>query len=109
MSWDRSWAFEKKKVVTEDVTAAATKILESYENISLEVEEEATDCITCFFSVVEEGSEEPAVIEISIYHMGGKRYVLSLEGDASDNASQELADTIAEELADVFDAEPLED
>ena len=109
MSWDRSWAFETKKLTKEDVKMAAEKVLREYDDINLEIEEEASDCITCFFSVMEQGNNEAAIIEISIYHMGGKRYILSLEADASDNAHQELAGDLAEDLSIVFDADPLEE
>ena len=49
------------------------------------------------------------MVEISIYHMGGKSYVLSLEGDASDNATHALSSPLAEDLAEAFGAEPLEE
>ena len=109
MSWDRSWAFESKNLKKEDIRIAAEQVLREYEAITLEVDEEASDCTTCFFSLMKTENSEPPIIELSIYHMGGRRYILSLEGDASDNATQDLAQDLAEELAVVFEAEPLEE
>ena len=107
MSWDRSWAFEKKNVVVSDVEEQALSILKEYNDITVVVEQEAPDCITCFFTVP--SGEETQTVEISVYHMGGKSYVVSLEADASDNANQALADTLAEDLAEAFGGEPLEE
>ena len=109
MSWDRSWAFERKSVVISDVQTQAASILEGYNSITVVVEQEDHDCITCFFTVPVEGSETGHVVEISIYHMGGKSYVVSLEADASDNADQALADALAEDFAEAFGGEPLEE
>ena len=109
MSWDRSWTFAHKALSIEDVEEHTTKILAKYNKISVVIEKEANDCITCFFSISKEETEETDVIEISFYHMGGKNYVISLEGGSSDNAKQPLADNIAEDLAESFDAEPLEE
>ena len=58
---------------------------------------------------MKEAGKESAIIELSIYHMGGRRYILSLEADASDNSNQDLAEDLAEDLAVVFDASPLEE
>ena len=107
MSWDRSWAFEKKNVLPSDVEEHAQSILKEYSDISVLVEQEAADCITCFFTVP--SGENAHTVEISIYHMGGKSYVVSLEADAADNANQALADMLAEDLAEAFGGEPLEE
>ena len=109
MSWDRSWTFAHKALSIEDVEKHATKILAEYNKISVVIEKEANDCITCFFSILKEDTEKSDVIEISFYHMGGKNYVISLEGDSSDNATQPLSDHLAEDLAESFEAEPLEE
>ena len=109
MSWDRSWNFGQKTLSIEDVRGQTKKMLTEYNEISVSIEQEADDCITCFFSVPVDGTEEASVVEISIYHMGGKSYILSLEGDASDNAKQVLANSLAEDLAAAFGAEPLEE
>jgi hypothetical protein len=109
MAWDRSWNFGQKTLSIEDVRIQTTKILADRSGVSLVIEQEAEDCITCFFSIPVEGAKEASVVEVSIYHMGGKSYVLSLEGDASDNSSQALADSLAEDLAEAFGAEPLEE
>ena len=107
MSWDRSWAFEKKQLSISSVEEYAQSILKEYNGITVVVEQEASDCITCFFTVPsDEGSQ---TIEISVYHMGGKSYVVSLEADASDNADQSLSDALAEDLAETFGGEPLEE
>ena len=91
MSWDRSWAFEKKNVVVSDVEEQALSILKEYNDITVP------------------SGEETQTVEISVYHMGGKSYVVSLEADAADNANQALADTLAEDLAEAFGGEPLEE
>ncbi|MAA77767.1 MAG: hypothetical protein CL916_00790 [Deltaproteobacteria bacterium] len=107
MSWDRSWAFEKKSVLISDVEENARSILKEYNDITVVVEQEASDCITCFFTVP--SGAEAHTVEISVYHMGGKSYVVSLEADAADNENQALADTLAEDLAEAFGGEPLEE
>jgi len=109
MSWDRSWNFEQKSLSIEDVQEHTTKILADRNEISVVIEKEANDCITCFFSIPKEGTEETDVIEISFYHMGGKSYVISLEGGAANNSTQPLSDSLAEDLAESFGAEPLEE
>lgn len=107
MSFDRSWAFEKTNLTVAFIQEQVDKVLTSHQGISCEIEEEASDCITCFFSC--EIEAETKSIEISFYHMEGKRYVLSLEADAADNNGLEIADVLAEDLAQLFDAEPLEE
>lgn len=107
MSFDRSWMFEQANLTVEIIQSQVQKVLASYSDITCDIEQEASDCITCFFRVSSE--LETKNVEISFYHMDGKRYVLSLEADAADNHGFEIADILAEDLAVLFDAEPLEE
>ena len=108
MSWDRSWIFEKSNFTVEVFRTYVEKLLASLEDIRFEIEQEASDCITCFFSI-HQNEETTKTVEISVYHMEGKRHVLSLEADASDNAELEIADRLVEDLADLLDGDPLEE
>ena len=110
MTWDRSWNFRKKSFTIQHVKQAAEQVIDQYQGVLVRVEKEAEDCITCFFSIPSlTPNNEPKVIEISIYHMGKNTYILSLETDASDNRTSEDADQLAEDLAAVFSALPLEE
>ena len=110
MSWDRTWGFKKRKLKPGDIQPAATRVSEAYEGVDVTVEKETEDCITCFFSVpAEPDSAEPLCVEISIYNMGSAGHVISLEADAADNsANWDDASQLAEDLADVLEAQALE-
>lgn len=106
MSWDRTWQMRRRRLRAADVQPIAAQIAQDYRGVQVDVEEEATDCITCFFSIPTE--EGPVTVEISAYEMGSGTYILSLEGDASDNGEHwEEASQLAEDLADALDAQPL--
>lgn len=110
MSWDRTWGFKKRGLKLDDVAQAATQIAQNYAEVGVTVEKESDDCITCFFtSPIEEGSEQTHTLEVSIYDMGSHGHVISLEADAADNDSAwDDASQLTEDLADAFEANPLE-
>ena len=110
MTWNRSWSFRKKSFTIQHVKQAAEQVVLQYQGLQVRIEKEAEDCITCFFSVPSGTPDHEAkVIEISIYHMGKNTHVLSLETDAADNRNSEDADQLAEDLAGLFSALPLEE
>ena len=110
MSWDRSWTFRSKTLNISSVRQKADGIVAEYVGLRAELEQEADDCITVFFTVPSQDEGEAAkVIEISIYGMGSRNYIISLEADASDNRLSEDADQLAEDLAAAFEAVSLEE
>ena len=110
MGWDRSWSFNQKNLSLNQTKRLVETIAAGYVGVTVVVEKEAEDCLSCFFSVpTEENQENTNTIEISIYTMGKNTYVLSLEADASDNRMSEDADQLAEDMAEAFHAIPLED
>ena len=111
MGWDRSWGFGDKGLTLVRVREAAENIAASYVGVSVRVEKEADDCISCFFSVPESQEEDTSykTVELSIYTMSKNQYVLSLEADAADNKLSEDADQLAEDMAACFEALSLEE
>ena len=109
MSWDRSWAFSEKSLSTRRITQKASEVAALYVGVTVTVEKEADDCTTIFFLVPEQQQEPAKTIEISIYHMGKNNHIISLEADAADNKLSEDADQLAEDIAETFHAEALEE
>ena len=114
MSWDRSWHCHKKGLTFQDFSTAVATVAAEYQGVTTRIEKESNDCWTAFFMVpttAPEHPDEPPEIhtyEISLYEMGRDGFVLSLEVDASDNRLSEEADQLAEDLAEVLDAESLD-
>ena len=110
MGWDRTWGFKKRKLKLTDIQQAATTVAGGYAGVAVTVEKESEDCITCFFSVPKEaGLAEQYRLEISIYNMGSDGHVLSLEADAEDNSTTwDDASQLAEDLAEMLEAQPLD-
>ena len=108
MAWDRTWRCRNKNLGFIGFTKAVQVVVESYKGIDSNVEKEADDCWTCFFTVPSEDSDVSNTYEISLYNMGKDGFVLSLEADASDNRLSDEADQLAEDLASALDATPLE-
>ena len=107
MSWDRTWQVRAHKMRVADLKPIADQVAQDYQGVSVDVEEEESDCITFFFAVPTE--EDMVTLEVSLYDMGSGNWILSLEGDASDNGEHwEEASQLAEDLADALDAQPLE-
>ena len=103
MSWDLVWRTAWRRLEADRIRSAAEAVAKGFEGVTVEVEVEEKDCITCFFSVPDEGG--PRLVEISFYDLGGDGRVLSLEIDASDNqAIWEDASELAEQLADAVGA-----
>ncbi|MEC7984291.1 MAG: hypothetical protein VX278_03950 [Myxococcota bacterium] len=111
MGWDRSWGFTHKKLTVKTIEEKASAIAQSYVGVSVSVEKEAEDCISCFFSVPISQEEDTAyqTIEISIYTMSKNQYAISLEADASDNRLSEDADQLAEDMATALEATSLDE
>ena len=110
MSWDRSWTFKSKTLNQSLVRQREDGIVAEYVGLTAEVEQEADDCITVFFTVPsQDDGGEAKVIEISIYGMGSRSHIISLEANASDNRMSEDADQLAEDLAAAFEAVSLEE
>ena len=99
---DRVWKLPQKRIAEEDCRRAASDIASGYQGIRLEVESEAPDCLSFFFTLPTSEEERPGsiAVEISIYDTGGT-VVLSLEPDAADNnAYWDQASQLAEDIAD---------
>lgn len=81
-----------------------------YDGVSVVVEKEDPEFITLFFAVPwEEGEDETAEIEITVYNLQRDGLVMSLEADAADNhGAWEDGAQIAEDLADKLEATPLD-
>ena len=109
MSWDQTWRLRSKKVKMPALKEAAEGIAGNYQGVEVEVEAEADDCITFFFSAPTDEEEVYATLEVSLYAMGDGTHILSLEGDASDNSGYwDDASQLAEDLAESLGAQPLE-
>ena len=110
MSWDQTWRLRAKRLRASDLQPHAEAVARDYEGVQAEVEAEADDCITVFFSVpTPEPDDPPATIEVSLYAMGDGTHIVSLEGDASDNHDHwDDASQLAEDLAAALGAQSLE-
>ena len=103
---DRTWRVPWKKLDRARLEEAARAVAGGYEGVSVTVETEGDDCLTCFFSVP---GEEGGTVELSVYDLDADGFVLSLELDASDNVEVgEDAHVLAEDLADELEARPLD-
>lgn len=109
MSWDQTWRLRSKKISLAAMKEAAAGVAQNYEGVEVEVEAEADDCITFFFTAPTDEEEVYATLEVSLYEMGDGTHILSLEGDASDNHGYwDDASQLAEDLAEALGAQPLE-
>ena len=103
---DRTWRVPWKKLERARLEEAARAVAGGYEGVSVVVETEGEDCLTCFFSVP---GEEGGTVELSVYDLDADGFVLSLELDASDNVEVgEDAHVLAEDLAHELEARPLD-
>lgn len=110
MSWDQTWRLRAKRLKASELQPRAEAVARDYAGVTVEVETEADDCITIFFSVpTAEPDDPPATLEVSIYAMGDGTHIVSLEGDAADNHDYwDDAAQLAEDLAAALGAQPLE-
>ena len=98
-TWQLNWKWLDKIKVTEALTELAAVV----EGLSFEVEVEDRECISAFLKV--QGIE----IELSFYDLEGDGRVLSLEPEWADNRENwDAAMELAEELADLLQAEHLD-
>ena len=108
---DRNWKIPGKSIDESGLRAIGQQVAGQYEGVSVRVDKEDTDFLTFFFSVPwEMGVEDDhATIEITLYALGRDGLVLSLEADAADNqAAQDDADQLAEDLVGQLKGEPLD-
>lgn len=110
MSWERLWRLPGKRLDAAAIRTAAAQVAAAYAGVAVEVEWEEDDTISCFFEVPREDEEdEPWEVELSVYDLGRDGFVLSLEGEAADNdAAFDDASQLAEDLAELLEAAPLE-
>jgi hypothetical protein len=103
---DRTWRVPWKKLELHTLEQAAREVAAGYEGVTVTVEAEGDDCLTCSFSVP---GEEGGTVELSVYDLETDGFVLSLELDASDNVEVgEDTHVLAEDLADALEARPLD-
>ena len=108
---DRNWKIPGKSLDEAHLRRVGEQVAAPYEGVSVQVDKEDTDFVTFFFSVPWEEDEEAghANVEITLYALGKDGLVLSLEADAADNdAAQEDADQLAEDLVGELQGEPLD-
>jgi len=108
---DRTWKLEAKKLDEAKLRAAGETVAKAYEGVSVRVEKEDPEFITFFFDVPwdEDPDMGTAAVEITVYALGRDGLILSLEADAADNeAAQDDADQLAEDLATELRAEPVD-
>ncbi len=105
---DLVWSIPGRSLDLLKIREEGERIATSYEGLSVEVEQEDTDCISLFY-VVPQGERGDAEIEISIYDLGRDGLVLSLEPDAADNeGAWEDAAQLAEDLSEALGGRPLD-
>ena len=105
---DLVWSIPGRSLNLASLRDAGERIAAAYEGLSVEVEQEAADCISLFFDVPDEEGGH-AQVEISAYDLGRDGLVLSLEPDDGDNEmAWEDAAQLADELAEMLDARPLD-
>ena len=116
MSWERVWKLPGKRLDLPAIRGVAEQVAQAYAGVRVAVDWEDDDTVTCFFLVPEEGSQDLVdtvpddhQVEISFYDLGSDGVVLSLEGEASDNdAAYDDACQLAEDMAELLDAMPIE-
>jgi|TARA_B100000530_G_scaffold284894_1_gene199335 hypothetical protein len=105
---DLVWSIPGRSLDLLKIREEGVRIATSYEGLSVEVEQEDTDCISLFY-VVPQGERGDAEVEISIYDLGRDGLVLSLEPDAADNeGAWEDAAQLAEDLSEALGGRPLD-
>lgn len=107
---DLHWRLRSKQLDLNKLREAGEAVAACYDGVSVIVEKEDPEFITFFFAVPwEQGDDETAEIEITVYNLQRDGLVMSLEGDAGDNnEAWEDGAQIAEDLADQLEAKPLD-
>jgi hypothetical protein len=104
---DLVWRIPGKSLKLATLREAGVTTASNYEGVTLEVDQEDSDCVSFFFSVPTEDGD-PSEVEVSVYDLKGDGLVLSLEADAADNdAIWDEASQIAEDLSDSLGGSPL--
>ena len=92
-----------------ELKLAAQSVAAMFEGVSVEVEKEAPDTVTCFFSVPQEEGSGHFEVEISAYDMGRDGIVLNMEaGDGDNNEAWDDACELIERMAEELDGESLD-
>lgn len=100
-AFDRAWKLPGKRLELELIRSAAEALTRAYEGLSVRVDWEDDDTVTCFFRSEEDGTAYE--IELSVYDLDSDGRVLSLEADAADNSAHfEDACQLAEDLAEAL-------
>ncbi len=112
---DRTWRLPWRSLDFSRLHVAAVNVAAGFAGVTVNVEDEGEGTHTAFFTVpVPDDAQEydigpEAICEISVYDLDGGSIVMTLEGDAADNAwLDEDADQIAEALAEALDADVLD-
>lgn len=106
---EMSWKLDMKNMDIRGFREASTSVSAGYVGVEVEIELEAADCMTAFFSVPEDDKGPAVTLELSIYDLGGDGRVLSVEEEASDNAVRwDDACQLGEDLVDRLGGEPLD-
>ncbi len=109
MGWDQTWRLKRRSLKVAALREEGERVAEAYRGVRCTAEADGGDLL-CLFAVPrdEEGAAVDTV-EVSIYDMGGGRFVISLEADVADNdAIWDDACELAEALAERLGAAPLE-
>lgn len=107
-AFDRTWRVQGKSLDVARIRTAAEGVAGAYAGVSVKVDWEDDDTVTCFFSTAD-GDGQPLTVEVSVYDLGSDGRVLSLEADASDNdATWDEACQLAEDLAEALGGQPLD-
>lgn len=126
MSWERLWKLDMRRLDLAAITNAAQAAAASYAGVTVSVDWEDDDTVSCFFQVPARSAEtdpsspdtsspetsreaDDLEVEISIYDLARDGRVLSLEGEAADNdAAFDDASQLAEDMADALGGRPLD-
>ena len=92
-----------------ELKMAAQSVAAMFEGVTVEVEKEAPDPVTFFFSVPQEEGSGTNEVEISAYDMGRDGIVLNMEaGDGDNNEAWDDACELIERMAGELEGEALD-
>lgn len=104
-----SWRLEMKSLDEVKLRTTAESVASGYKGVTVKVEREAGDTVTCFFDVPDDEGGGRSEVEISAYDMGNDGIVLNMDaGDADNNGSWDDACELAEGMAEDLGGQSLE-
>ena len=107
-AFDRTWRVQGKSLDVARIRTAAQGVAAAYAGVTVKVDWEDDDTVTCFFGT-NSTDGEPLIVELSVYDLGSDGRVLSLEADAGDNdATWDDACQLAEDLAEALGGRALD-